>query len=353
MPASRWWAAVVAAVLLRQQPPGYAASVAAQCADPAHPLRAELRVSSAWVGHLQDPNLQVPGPSIAGSDGSTVVAADLYLLAQWCDGAAGRCSGGYALMQGALVNGETVWEKTTGDHWMYSTPKGFWCVTDSQNDFSVGAGYLHTQRPHGGAGPEGADGWQTGDGPDGDIVACRRPPEVHGWRVGQRVTCSEDVTEHGRLIVRRGEVGVVRGGGAAAAGAGVRVRFRALTRDVVLVAEELDAATGPPVRVLEADGEWADCVIVNATDTHLKVHRPGRGHDDDEWLEKASARIERASELVVQGDRVALAPAAPDDGCLRKGEAGTLLRDAGPHRPAPLKVRGPRGDASWYAVAHV
>eukprot|EP01059_Diplonema_ambulator_P036602 TRINITY_DN9179_c3_g1_i1.p1 TRINITY_DN9179_c3_g1~~TRINITY_DN9179_c3_g1_i1.p1 ORF type:complete len:715 (+),score=165.51 TRINITY_DN9179_c3_g1_i1:113-2257(+) len=74
-----------------------------------------------------------------------------------------HCSGKYVVLQGELANGWPVWERVSTElfRWLYSTPHGYWRVTDSKADFPRGGGYIITKERHGGRLPHEMMMWQT------------------------------------------------------------------------------------------------------------------------------------------------------------------------------------------------
>eukprot|EP01060_Flectonema_neradi_P004813 TRINITY_DN1315_c0_g2_i1.p1 TRINITY_DN1315_c0_g2~~TRINITY_DN1315_c0_g2_i1.p1 ORF type:complete len:725 (+),score=121.78 TRINITY_DN1315_c0_g2_i1:78-2177(+) len=77
-----------------------------------------------------------------------------------------HCSGRFVFSETERADGYPVWEKLTapGDQkkrWMYTTPQGFWRVTDSTADFSTGAGYIISAEKHDGRLPHEIPMWQT------------------------------------------------------------------------------------------------------------------------------------------------------------------------------------------------
>ena len=87
-----------------------------------------------------------------------------------------HCSGRFIFSETERADGYPVWEKITppGDtkrRWMYTTPQGFWRVTDSTSDFSTGAGYIISAEKHDGRLPHEIPMWQTkGYADDPEII---------------------------------------------------------------------------------------------------------------------------------------------------------------------------------------
>eukprot|EP00755_Sulcionema_specki_P008312 Sspe_Gene.594::Locus_195_Transcript_1_1_Confidence_1.000_Length_2423::g.594::m.594 len=74
-----------------------------------------------------------------------------------------HCGGQYHVEPDAFANGWPVWKKITieADRWLYSTPNGYWRVTDSREDFETGAGYIISSDKHNGRMPNQMPMWQT------------------------------------------------------------------------------------------------------------------------------------------------------------------------------------------------
>eukprot|EP01062_Namystynia_karyoxenos_P013921 TRINITY_DN14_c0_g1_i12.p1 TRINITY_DN14_c0_g1~~TRINITY_DN14_c0_g1_i12.p1 ORF type:complete len:5186 (+),score=1759.30 TRINITY_DN14_c0_g1_i12:106-15558(+) len=317
------------------------------CDGPHSKLARRLGISAASVAH--DSSELNPVGVNTGQDFDDD-DCDLYVSSQWADEPVAAGSGGYKKVEGFSMNGQPAWEKVTGGHWLYSTPNGHWCVTSSPKEFCDGLGIMRTQAPHGGANPEDAGPWETEAGVDADIVVSTRPIIVQGFRVGQRITSAEDITERSRIIVPIGQPGWVKGAASKIPDCGLKVRFDSLDRDVNVLPEEVDNARGPLVNVLSPGKVWRQCMIVNSNQTHLKVHYIGYDHDYDEWIEQGSDRIERVAASFPEGATVRLAPQAQSrQGVLADGSVGVIVRDAGPQHRTPYKVRGPQGDFTWYS----
>ncbi|KAJ9464161.1 hypothetical protein DIPPA_11491 [Diplonema papillatum] len=71
-----------------------------------------------------------------------------------------NCAGHYHIAEGT-VNEFPYWERTSGGMWLYSTPNGYWRVTDSKNDFLEGSGYIISLERHSGMPPESILEWCT------------------------------------------------------------------------------------------------------------------------------------------------------------------------------------------------
>eukprot|EP01065_Artemidia_motanka_P051381 TRINITY_DN905_c0_g1_i1.p1 TRINITY_DN905_c0_g1~~TRINITY_DN905_c0_g1_i1.p1 ORF type:complete len:5141 (+),score=1547.22 TRINITY_DN905_c0_g1_i1:204-15425(+) len=283
--------------------------------------------------------------------GGRRAACDVWVGSEWCSGEVAACAGEYHVLPSLVVNDMPVFERADRARWIYSTRRGEWAATDSQQGFFSGTGALFSRGPHHGNPPHAVQQWRTAGGADADVVVAKEPQSALGFRVGQRVVCAQDVSEHGRVVVPCGRAGVVRGLSATLPDAGLTVVFEGVGQDVNVTPEEVDSASGPHVLVRAAHGQWRECEVVNADDTHIKVHFVGADKRSDEWLEKGSERVApvRSGAEPSVGDAVRLrASDRTPRGCLRSREVGVLLRDAGPPSVAPYKVRGPRGDTAWY-----
>eukprot|EP00756_Hemistasia_phaeocysticola_P053748 Hpha_TRINITY_DN29701_c0_g1::TRINITY_DN29701_c0_g1_i1::g.2675::m.2675 len=74
-----------------------------------------------------------------------------------------RCGGAYSRLS-RKVNETDAWarQSSRGLMWLYSTPAGHWCITDSEEDFQTGAGYIYTSAPHRGLLPHRySGGWDS------------------------------------------------------------------------------------------------------------------------------------------------------------------------------------------------
>eukprot|EP01065_Artemidia_motanka_P010860 TRINITY_DN15827_c0_g1_i1.p1 TRINITY_DN15827_c0_g1~~TRINITY_DN15827_c0_g1_i1.p1 ORF type:complete len:768 (+),score=10.89 TRINITY_DN15827_c0_g1_i1:82-2385(+) len=134
-----------------------------------------------------------------------------------------RCNGGltaphqglYSLTSDPGVNGWPLWQRvgSGGDRWLFSTPQGFWRITDDPEDFSAGVGYLITSKPHCGAMPCAMEGgWRLADGrrdEDACVTADRGAltPEPEPSR---RRTVPQEGRDIVKRVVRAGTAGVVR-----------------------------------------------------------------------------------------------------------------------------------------------
>eukprot|EP01065_Artemidia_motanka_P051385 TRINITY_DN905_c0_g1_i5.p1 TRINITY_DN905_c0_g1~~TRINITY_DN905_c0_g1_i5.p1 ORF type:complete len:5212 (+),score=1616.60 TRINITY_DN905_c0_g1_i5:204-15638(+) len=275
---------------------------------------------------------------------------DLWVHSEWETAALAQCAGGYRLLRKLVINDEPVYERTDQRCWLYTSRAGEWVLTADRDDFFKGTGLMRSVGPHHGNPPHAVQQWRTAGGADADVVVAKEPQSALGFRVGQRVVCAQDVSEHGRVVVPCGRAGVVRGLSATLPDAGLTVVFEGLHTAVSVMPDEVDSASGPRVLV-QSSGEWRECEVVNADDTHIKVHFVGADKRSDEWLEKGSERVApvRSGAEPSVGDAVRLrASDRTPRGCLRSREVGVLLRDAGPPSVAPYKVRGPRGDTAWY-----
>eukprot|EP01064_Diplonema_japonicum_P015883 TRINITY_DN2386_c1_g1_i1.p1 TRINITY_DN2386_c1_g1~~TRINITY_DN2386_c1_g1_i1.p1 ORF type:complete len:739 (+),score=204.00 TRINITY_DN2386_c1_g1_i1:107-2218(+) len=74
-----------------------------------------------------------------------------------------HCSGKYVCVQNEIFNGWPIWERVSTElfRWVYSTPHGYWRVTDSKADFPKGGGYIITKEKHNGRLPHEMPMWQT------------------------------------------------------------------------------------------------------------------------------------------------------------------------------------------------
>eukprot|EP01060_Flectonema_neradi_P035094 TRINITY_DN6342_c0_g4_i1.p1 TRINITY_DN6342_c0_g4~~TRINITY_DN6342_c0_g4_i1.p1 ORF type:complete len:550 (+),score=72.39 TRINITY_DN6342_c0_g4_i1:46-1695(+) len=73
-------------------------------------------------------------------------------LEVWTNEELEQCGGIYIIESGT-ANGYPVWQQADGNMLLYSTPNGFWRITDDRADFSRGAGFLITQAIHEGLPP--------------------------------------------------------------------------------------------------------------------------------------------------------------------------------------------------------
>eukprot|EP01062_Namystynia_karyoxenos_P056330 TRINITY_DN47281_c0_g1_i1.p1 TRINITY_DN47281_c0_g1~~TRINITY_DN47281_c0_g1_i1.p1 ORF type:complete len:926 (+),score=292.54 TRINITY_DN47281_c0_g1_i1:105-2780(+) len=93
------------------------------------------------------------------------------------------CSGEYVLFPGERANGLPVWVKGPGadgkgERFMYSTPNGFWRVTDKRADFPTGSGWLRTVHEHRGVYPHEAKGmWKEAGSDPSPSIRCREYQE--------------------------------------------------------------------------------------------------------------------------------------------------------------------------------
>ena len=55
---------------------------------------------------------------------------------------------GVYVLTGALANGQPTWRKND-ERWLYSSPKGCWTVTDTQEHFGTGWGYVVSSKHRG------------------------------------------------------------------------------------------------------------------------------------------------------------------------------------------------------------
>eukprot|EP00756_Hemistasia_phaeocysticola_P011669 Hpha_TRINITY_DN15136_c2_g8::TRINITY_DN15136_c2_g8_i1::g.128979::m.128979 len=336
--------------------PAFVRGLMDQCADPESALVTRLHVCAVSIGADK---AVTPGSSPSSKTlsacGVVEEDADLFIYAQWYRDSVAATSGSYLRRSNLSINGQPVWEKSGGGHWVYSTPNGHWCVTDSTRDFVEGSGVMRAHLPHGGRDPEHSEGW-TADGVDLDIVIAAKPQVIQGFRVGQRITSAEDITERTRIIVPIGQPGWVKGAASRIRDCGLKIRFESLDRDVNVLAEEVDNASGPVVGVLSPGGVWRQCMIVNSNDTHVKIHYIGYNHEFDEWIEHSSERIEfsKGTSVIRVGTQVSLQPsslaAQSESGALVGNDVGVVIKSECPQSPGtPVKVRGPRGDEEWYA----
>mmetsp|Transcript_104698 Transcript_104698/g.337562 ORF Transcript_104698/g.337562 Transcript_104698/m.337562 type:complete len:476 (-) Transcript_104698:57-1484(-) len=80
-----------------------------------------------------------------------------------------RCVGAYVLVTREWPNGQPVWRQQDGPHWLYSCPKGRWCVGGSdvkEDNFRRSSGWISQAAPHLGLMPDRSyAAWQrwTGD----------------------------------------------------------------------------------------------------------------------------------------------------------------------------------------------
>eukprot|EP01065_Artemidia_motanka_P010188 TRINITY_DN15366_c1_g1_i1.p1 TRINITY_DN15366_c1_g1~~TRINITY_DN15366_c1_g1_i1.p1 ORF type:complete len:3775 (+),score=1043.04 TRINITY_DN15366_c1_g1_i1:134-11458(+) len=293
-----------------------------------------------------DPSKEVDD---SGSDLEDDRGFDLWVMCQWCDLPLAEAAGPYG-KHGAIVNGFPVWARFGGGWWLYSTPQGHWCLSQSQSDFLSGGGTAMSPLRHHGAPPDQSKVvWQTLDGMEVDITIAERRPRVHKFSVGEAVVCSGDITNGGTLIAELGDRGWVKGR-ALDRSAGVRVYFPSVGCDVDVFAEEIDHAQGPLVEVMSRGGEWREAIVTNADQRQLKVHYVGYNHSYDEWMDRSTEDIRRqglcadpGAVVRLRSDYTGLA------GSLRPGEQGAVVRDAGMEHRRPYQVRGPRGDTSWYS----
>ncbi|KAJ9457475.1 hypothetical protein DIPPA_30237 [Diplonema papillatum] len=101
-----------------------------------------------------------------------------------------HCSGKYVYRPGQDANGWPAWERVASvdkPRWLYSTPNGYWRITDNAGDFKLGAGYIISRDRHFGRLPPDMPMWQTkGYTDDADITV-----KVDSWsshiEVGMRV----------------------------------------------------------------------------------------------------------------------------------------------------------------------
>ena len=71
-------------------------------------------------------------------------------------------AGFYDLVSGETVNGFSVWSKEDKTAWLYSTPQGYWRLTNDPADFRDGCGYIISRERHQGYPPNTVDVWCTG-----------------------------------------------------------------------------------------------------------------------------------------------------------------------------------------------
>eukprot|EP00756_Hemistasia_phaeocysticola_P011668 Hpha_TRINITY_DN15136_c2_g7::TRINITY_DN15136_c2_g7_i1::g.128973::m.128973 len=280
---------------------------------------------------------------------------DLFVSAQWVpDEAVSSTSGAYLRRSNLTINGQPVWEKSGGGHWVYSTPNGHWCITNTARDFVEGSGVVRSQSPHGGTAPELCSPWISTRGGDADVVVSMRPQVVQGYRVGQRITSAEDITERSRIIVPFGRPGWVKGPASKVPECGLKIRFELLDRDVNVLAEEVDNANGPIVGVLSPGGMWRQCMIINSSDTHVKIHYIGYNHEFDEWIELGSDRVKDLPMFIPPGSQVRLRPgtsaAMRHHGSLTGDDVGVVVASEGPQHLTPVKVVGLKGEVGWYSA---
>eukprot|EP01064_Diplonema_japonicum_P010742 TRINITY_DN17977_c0_g1_i1.p1 TRINITY_DN17977_c0_g1~~TRINITY_DN17977_c0_g1_i1.p1 ORF type:complete len:195 (+),score=20.92 TRINITY_DN17977_c0_g1_i1:52-636(+) len=75
-------------------------------------------------------------------------------------GRCSHCSGRY-VQCGEHVNGYPYWKAMECNRWLYSTPNGYWRITNSMRDFCSGAGYIITTYPHRGVPPDACTYWKS------------------------------------------------------------------------------------------------------------------------------------------------------------------------------------------------
>eukprot|EP01065_Artemidia_motanka_P019397 TRINITY_DN23027_c0_g1_i2.p1 TRINITY_DN23027_c0_g1~~TRINITY_DN23027_c0_g1_i2.p1 ORF type:complete len:551 (+),score=122.80 TRINITY_DN23027_c0_g1_i2:54-1706(+) len=88
-----------------------------------------------------------------------------------------HCAGGYSLLSD-VVNGCEVWERCVEPEdgspadamWLYSTPNGYWRITDDTADFASGRGYIISGAAHRGTQPHVVRRWATKLGTDVGIA---------------------------------------------------------------------------------------------------------------------------------------------------------------------------------------
>eukprot|EP01060_Flectonema_neradi_P036786 TRINITY_DN718_c7_g1_i1.p1 TRINITY_DN718_c7_g1~~TRINITY_DN718_c7_g1_i1.p1 ORF type:complete len:413 (+),score=73.88 TRINITY_DN718_c7_g1_i1:104-1240(+) len=63
------------------------------------------------------------------------------------------------------VNSLPTWKRTVPtERWIYSSPDGFWRVTDTTKDFESGKGFVTSSHPHGNEPPNRSEGWFSANG---------------------------------------------------------------------------------------------------------------------------------------------------------------------------------------------
>eukprot|EP01065_Artemidia_motanka_P009689 TRINITY_DN14_c0_g1_i5.p1 TRINITY_DN14_c0_g1~~TRINITY_DN14_c0_g1_i5.p1 ORF type:complete len:4551 (+),score=1358.29 TRINITY_DN14_c0_g1_i5:154-13806(+) len=326
-------------------------------ADDASATLATVRVSSLPAREVVErcnkapctPQLPLVGAYLAADDRAAptqYTVAELWIVVS---SSAVGCSGPYQRVPGLVVSSKPVWSNSGGDRWLYMTRDGTWCITDSHEQIRTGGGLLASTERAEWPTELQRQSWRAG-AEAAEVVIADRCPVVGGFKVGEQVTAAEDITEKGRVVIPIGSPGVVKGQ-AMASDWGVAVRFSDSDRDVDVLPDELDHVTGPTVQVLSRQHKvWRECVVVNHRDHKVKIHFVGYDHAYDEWEDATSRRIRRPGVTVAVGDTVRLSSRAPGAraGCLADGQQGILLKDEGPHRAAPFKVRATHGGVDWF-----
>eukprot|EP01064_Diplonema_japonicum_P007843 TRINITY_DN1546_c2_g1_i1.p1 TRINITY_DN1546_c2_g1~~TRINITY_DN1546_c2_g1_i1.p1 ORF type:complete len:528 (+),score=30.05 TRINITY_DN1546_c2_g1_i1:47-1630(+) len=88
-----------------------------------------------------------------------------------------RCRGRYVKAhESEKVNGYPFWAGAD-DMWLYSTPNGYWRITDTTADFQEGLGYIISLEQHNGRPPEQSTAWCAGGEQLPFVTLRKRIPE--------------------------------------------------------------------------------------------------------------------------------------------------------------------------------
>eukprot|EP01062_Namystynia_karyoxenos_P042077 TRINITY_DN3071_c0_g2_i1.p1 TRINITY_DN3071_c0_g2~~TRINITY_DN3071_c0_g2_i1.p1 ORF type:complete len:4241 (+),score=1053.59 TRINITY_DN3071_c0_g2_i1:1568-12724(+) len=274
------------------------------CIDLAEFARAAGVTSLALRRHTSGGARSTTAPTgCEDSDGSDSEAdrgeapREVWVSAEWCEGALAECAGPYEL-QRATINDRPVWGLAPeASRLLYCADDGRWCLADRRANFLDRARGAMAWTEHPGGLPWAAEvgGWATRDGEvDVLVTPGGSPPRVHGFHIGERVTCADTVTECGIEVVSSGTPGIVCGHSVAAPDTGVAVRFSDPPRRIDLLPEEVDLASGPLCSVFTADQGWQEAMVVNGDASSVKVRCVG-SERTFEWLPRDSPRLRLSS----------------------------------------------------------
>ena len=77
----------------------------------------------------------------------------------------GGANEGDYVISSLSVNSLPTWKRTVPtERWVYSSPDGFWRITDTAKDFETGKGFVTSSHPHGGEPPSRSEGWFSANG---------------------------------------------------------------------------------------------------------------------------------------------------------------------------------------------
>ena len=245
-------------------------TVVAMCVTPGDPIREGVPIVGAYL---------------ASAKQERGLAPTLWMCCQWLSEAA-AASGCYLPLPNMLSeDGLPVWQHAPADHWLYSSPSGYWVVVDDRSLIGsdlCDAGYvMRSSVPHRGALPHVIKKWRSQLRDDPNCIVATDEPCAHGFAVGQKVVFPSDFLLEDGALITKDTSGLVM----CADGDMVQVCLLNEEYDIVAVSPDiLDSPDGPRVQVLD-DGRWLPATIVKETESRIKV-RFDCGLCAEKWLEK-------------------------------------------------------------------